>query len=92
MGSHILKFLEGYRGGNVIKKRITGPTLLGFIKSEVGVIIVIVVISVVLVVVLVLFMTNEESPSVGTREPLVEGKSPTHQPETRELHGSVKED
>lgn len=92
MGSLLSRFLEGYRGGNVIKKRITGPTLIGFIKSQLGVIIVFVILSVVLVVVLVVFMTNEEPPSVGSREHVVEGRGPTHQPETRELHGSVKED
>ncbi|KAL8462619.1 hypothetical protein ACS0TY_033599 [Phlomoides rotata] len=73
MGSHMSRFLEGYRGGNVIKKRIIGPTLMSFIKSQLGVIIIFVIISVVLVVVLVVSMTNEESPSVGSREHVVEG-------------------
>ncbi|KAL8459652.1 hypothetical protein ACS0TY_036949 [Phlomoides rotata] len=92
MGSHMSRFLEGYRGGNVIKKCITGPTLMSFIKSQLGVIIILVIISVVLVVVLVVSMTNEEPHSVGSREHVVEGWSPTHHPETRKLHGSVKED
>lgn len=92
MGTQVSRFLEGYREGSVIQKRITGSTLIGFIKSQLGVILVFVLISIVLVVVLIVSMTKDEPVSVGTREQVDEGRSSTLQPETRELRGTVKED
>ncbi|KAJ3700371.1 hypothetical protein LUZ61_004076 [Rhynchospora tenuis] len=32
-GSQISRFLEGYRQGNIIKKKLKGPSLIGFINS-----------------------------------------------------------
>ncbi|PIN09288.1 Thioredoxin-like protein [Handroanthus impetiginosus] len=77
MGNQVSRFLEGYKEGNVIQKRISGPTLMGFIKSQFGVQLVLIFIFVVLVMVLILFMTKEEPLRVGTRDQVDDGSSST---------------
>lgn len=93
MGNQVSRFLEGYREGSVVQKHLSGPTLMGFIKSQLGVKIVLIFIFVVLVLVLIVSMAKEEPLTVGTRDQAADGRSFTSQPETRELRRTtVKED
>lgn len=93
MGTYMSRFLEGYKDGNVIKKRISSPGLMDFMKSQFGVKIILIVIFLVLVSVLVLMLAKEEPLTVGTRDQADERRSSTPQQETRELRGTnVKED
>ncbi|KAK4490065.1 hypothetical protein RD792_000719 [Penstemon davidsonii] len=85
MGTQVSRFLEGYRGGSVVQKRITGPTFMGFIRSQIGTIALLLIFTV-LVVVLIFTMTREEPLIVGTREQAAEDSHSTLQPD------STKED
>ncbi|KAL1533804.1 Protein disulfide isomerase-like 5-2 [Salvia divinorum] len=93
LGNQVSKFLEGYREGSVIQKNINGPSLAGFIKSQIGVRLFLMILFVVLVVVLILMMAKEEPLTVGTRDHATDGRSSASQPETRESRrDAVKED
>ncbi|XP_057793567.1 protein disulfide isomerase-like 5-2 [Salvia miltiorrhiza] len=93
MGNQVSKFLEGYREGNVVQKSINGPSLAGFIKSQIGVRLFLMLLFVVLVVVLIVMMAKEEPLTVGTRDHATDGRSSASQPETRESRrDAVKED
>ncbi|KAL6515601.1 Thioredoxin-like domain [Orobanche hederae] len=67
MGNQVSKFLEGYREGSVIRKHISGPTLMGFIKSNIGVKIFI-FLFVLLVMILIISVMKDEASTVGTRD------------------------
>ncbi|XP_057789697.1 protein disulfide isomerase-like 5-2 [Salvia miltiorrhiza] len=92
MASQVSRFLEGYREGRVIHKRITGPSLMSLMDSKVAVILVLLLICVVLAVVLIVSMVQDEPLTVGTREKVVEGRSSALQQESGELLGPYKED
>ncbi|KAL7086323.1 hypothetical protein ACP275_14G332300 [Erythranthe tilingii] len=87
--TQVWRFMKDYREGRVIQKRIAGPTLMGFMKSPIGVIIVLLAMCLVLVVVVILSMFKEEPLTVGTRDQVDQGMSPMLQPE---LRGTVKQD
>ncbi|KAL8030993.1 hypothetical protein ABFX02_14G322100 [Erythranthe guttata] len=87
--TQVWRFMKDYREGRVIQKRIAGPTLMGFMKSPIGVIIVLLAICLVLVVVVILSMFKEEPLTVGTRDQVDQGVSPNLHPE---LRGTVKQD
>ncbi|KAL7128456.1 hypothetical protein ABFS83_14G318600 [Erythranthe nasuta] len=87
--TQVWRFMKDYREGRVIQKRIAGPTLMGFMKSPIGVIIVLLAICLVLVVVVILSMFKEEPLTVGTRDQVDQGMSPKLHPE---LRGTVKQD
>ncbi|XP_051139139.1 protein disulfide isomerase-like 5-2 [Andrographis paniculata] len=89
IGNQISRFLEGYRSGNVIKKRISGPSLMDFIKSQIGVQIGLIFFFVVLVIMLIMSISKEEPLTVGSREPGDE-TSPSSSSETR--RDALKED
>ncbi|KAG6390282.1 hypothetical protein SASPL_148014 [Salvia splendens] len=93
LGNQVSKFLEGYREGSVIQKSINGPSLAGFIKSQIGVRLFLMILFVILVVVLILMMAKEEPLTVGTRDHATGERSSASQPETRESRrDAVKED
>ncbi|XP_047961276.1 protein disulfide isomerase-like 5-2 [Salvia hispanica] len=93
LGNQVSKFLEGYREGSVIQKSINGPSLAGFIKSQIGVRLFLMILFVILVVVLILMMAKEEPLTVGTRDHATDERSSASQPETREpRRDAVKED
>lgn len=92
MTTRVSKFLEGYREGRVIQKRITGPTLTSLINSKVGAVLVLLLICVVLAVVLIVALVKDEPLTVGSREQAAEGGSSALQPESKELLGPFKED
>ncbi|KAL6525232.1 Protein disulfide-isomerase 5-2 [Orobanche minor] len=66
--NQVSKFLEGYREGSVIRKHISGPTLMGFIKSNIGVKIFFIFLFVLLVMILIISMMKDEDSIVGTRD------------------------
>ncbi|KAL3845621.1 hypothetical protein ACJIZ3_003024 [Penstemon smallii] len=80
MGTQVSRFLEGYREGSVVQKRITGPTFMGFIRSQIGTIALLVIFTL-LVVVLIFTMAREEPLTVGTREQAAEDSHSTSQPD-----------
>ncbi|KAK6938537.1 Thioredoxin domain [Dillenia turbinata] len=67
-GTQIMKFLEGYREGNVIASRVGGPTLLGYIHSLLGIRSVYIVICLAAVLMLIRTLNTEEPLTVGTRD------------------------
>ncbi|KAL0351370.1 UNVERIFIED_CONTAM: protein disulfide-isomerase 5-2 [Sesamum calycinum] len=92
IGTQVSRFLEGYREGNVVTKSLAGPTLMGFLNSQIGVKIVLIFIFVALVMLMIFSMTKEEPLTVGTREQ-VDERSSTSQPESAELlRSALKED
>ncbi|KAK1371818.1 Thioredoxin domain-containing protein [Heracleum sosnowskyi] len=87
--SQVTQFLEGYRSGSVIQKRISGPSLMGFIKSLIGIRSMYILVFVIAMIFLILTIGKEEPLRVGTREQL----SAVSETERRELHSSAdKED
>ncbi|CAI9106225.1 OLC1v1005334C1 [Oldenlandia corymbosa var. corymbosa] len=83
-GSEITRFLEGYRQGSVIQKRISGPSFMGFINSLFGMRTVYILIFVVAMFILILTINKEEPQRAGTEDSTDQGSSSTSQPETRE--------
>ncbi|XP_047947118.1 protein disulfide-isomerase 5-2-like isoform X2 [Salvia hispanica] len=92
MASQVSRFLEGYREGRVIHKRIIGPSLLSLMNSKVAIIVALLLICVVLAVVLIVAMVQDEPLTVGTRDKVVEQRSSSLHQESEELLGPFKED
>ncbi|XP_074334815.1 protein disulfide-isomerase 5-2 [Apium graveolens] len=87
--SQVTQFLEGYKSGSVIQKRISGPSLMGFIKSLIGIRSMYILVFVIAMIFLILTIGKEEPLRVGTREQA----SAISEAERRELHSSAdKED
>ncbi|XP_042057633.1 protein disulfide isomerase-like 5-2 [Salvia splendens] len=92
MAAQVSRFLEGYREGRVIHKRIIGPSLMSLMNSKVAIIVALLLICVVLAVVLIVAMVQDEPLTVGTREKVVEQRSSSLHQESEELLGPFKED
>ncbi|KAL1831104.1 hypothetical protein ACET3Z_000755 [Daucus carota] len=87
--SQVTRFIEAYRAGSVIQKQISGPSLMGFIKSLIGIRSVYILVFVIAMIMLILTIGKEEPLRVGTREQL----NAVSEAERRELHSSAdKED
>lgn len=86
--SQVTQFLEAYRSGSVIQKRISGPSLMGFIKSLIGIRSMYILVFVIAMIFLILNIGKEEPLRVGTREQL----STVSEAERRELHSSAKKE
>ncbi|KAM7507606.1 hypothetical protein LguiA_018059 [Lonicera macranthoides] len=91
-GSQITRFLEGYKEGSVIQKQISGPTLMGYIHSLIGVRSIYIVVFVVAVMMLILTIGKEEPLRVGTRDPADQARGSTSAAESRERLVADKED
>ncbi|KAK4483871.1 hypothetical protein RD792_011080 [Penstemon davidsonii] len=95
MGTQVSRFLEGYREGNVIQKRIVRLTLMSFITSQLGMIALVLVVVVPLSS-LILKMINKEPWTDGIRDKANAGRISSIKPvpETRGLRQatSLKED
>ncbi|PKI32220.1 hypothetical protein CRG98_047391 [Punica granatum] len=93
-GSQITKFLEGYREGRTVQKRISGPSLMGYIKSlNMGVKIAYIMVFLVIIVMIVMgFCMDDEPLRVGTRDQADQGTSSASEPERREYKSGDKED
>ncbi|KAA8546309.1 hypothetical protein F0562_002952 [Nyssa sinensis] len=87
-GSQITRFLQGYRDGSVIQKQISGPSLMGYINSLIGIRTVYIIVFVVAVIMLIQTINKEEPLRVGTRDQVDHASSSTSQAESREVHRS----
>nr|XP_010930795.1 protein disulfide isomerase-like 5-2 [Elaeis guineensis] len=67
-GSQISRFLEGYREGRTIEKRISGPSLIGFINSLISIRTVYLIVFVVAILMLMLYMTGQSADVPQTRQ------------------------
>ncbi|KAK3033626.1 hypothetical protein RJ639_033751 [Escallonia herrerae] len=66
-GSQVTRFLEGYREGSVIQKQISGPSVMGYINSLIGIRTIYIIVFVVAVLMLIRTINKEEPLTVGTR-------------------------
>ncbi|XP_059631937.1 protein disulfide-isomerase 5-2 [Cornus florida] len=87
-GSQITRFLQGYRDGSVIQKQISGPSLMGYINSLIGIRSVYIIVFVVAVIMLIQTINKEEPLRVGTRDQAGDASSSTPLTENREVHRS----
>ncbi|KAG8660784.1 protein disulfide-isomerase 5-2 isoform X2 [Manihot esculenta] len=67
-GSQISYFIEGYRKGQTIQKRISGPSFMGFINSLIGIRTVYIIVFLVAMLMLIQSIGKEEPLRVGTRD------------------------
>lgn len=87
-GSQVTQFLEAYRAGSVIQKQISGPSLMGFINSLIGIRSVYILVFVIAMIMLIRTIGKEEPLRVGTREQL----NTVSEAERRELHSSAEKE
>ncbi|KAJ6379435.1 hypothetical protein OIU76_016134 [Salix suchowensis] len=67
-GSQISQFLAGFREGKTEQNSISGPSLLGYIKSLIGVRSVYIIVFLVAMLILIRHISKEEPLTVGTRD------------------------
>uniref|UniRef100_A0A5B7A3F8 Thioredoxin domain-containing protein n=1 Tax=Davidia involucrata TaxID=16924 RepID=A0A5B7A3F8_DAVIN len=85
-GSQITRFLQGFREGSVIQKQVSGPSLVGYINSLIGIRTVYIIVFVVAVIMLIQTISKEEPLRVGTRDQVDHASSSTSLAESREVH------
>ncbi|XP_049409373.1 protein disulfide isomerase-like 5-2 [Solanum stenotomum] len=91
-GSQITQFIQGYKDGNIIQKRISSGSFMGFINSMIGIGTVTIIVFVVTVVMIIQSL-KEEPLTVGTRDEGDHPSSSTSQKEARQpLHSGEKQD
>ncbi|KAL3366229.1 hypothetical protein AABB24_011073 [Solanum stoloniferum] len=91
-GSQITQFIQGYKDGNIIQKRISSGSFMGFINSMIGIGTVTIIVFVVAVVMIIQSL-KEEPLTVGTRDEGDHPSSSTSQKEARQpLHSGEKQD
>lgn len=88
-GSQISQFLEGYRQGRTEEKRISGPSLMGYINSLIGIRTVYIIVFLVAMLMLIQSISKEEPLRVGTgdrvdRASSSEAESTEYRPEDKE--------
>ncbi|CAK7324843.1 unnamed protein product [Dovyalis caffra] len=67
-GSQISQFLAGYREGKTERNRVSGPSLLGYINSLIGVRTAYIIVFLVAMLFLIRHISKEEPLRVGTRD------------------------
>eukprot|EP00258_Populus_trichocarpa_P013955 XP_002325550.2 protein disulfide-isomerase 5-2 [Populus trichocarpa] len=67
-GSQISQFLAGYRGGRTERNRVSGPSLLGYISSLIGIRTVYIIVFLVAMLMFIQHISKEEPLRVGTRD------------------------
>ena len=77
-GSEITHFLEGYRQGRIVSKKISGPSFMQFINSLIGFRLIFLIVFVVVVMMLFQSLGNYEEDS----------QRPPSRRDIREEHGS----
>ncbi|KAK6787218.1 hypothetical protein RDI58_015743 [Solanum bulbocastanum] len=91
-GSQITHFIQGYKDGNIIQKRISSGSFMGFINSMIGMGTVTIIVFVVAVVMIIQSL-KEEPLTVGTRDEGDHPSSSTSQAEARQpLRTGEKQD
>ncbi|XP_015079315.1 protein disulfide isomerase-like 5-2 [Solanum pennellii] len=91
-GSQITHFIQGYKDGNIIQKRISSGSFMGFINSMIGLGTVTIIVFVVAVVMIIQSL-KEEPLTIGTRDEGDHPSSSTSQTEARQpLRSGEKQD
>lgn len=91
-GSQITRFIQGYKDGNIVQKRISAGSFMGFVNSMIGVGTVTIIVFVVAVVMIIQSL-KEEPLTVGTRDEGDYPSSSNSQPEARQpLRSGEKQD
>lgn len=67
-GSQISQFLDGYRKGLTEQKSVSGPSLIGFINSLIGIRFVYIIVFLVAMLMLIQNVCKEEPLRVGERD------------------------
>ncbi|XP_061944715.1 protein disulfide-isomerase 5-2-like [Populus nigra] len=67
-GSQISQFLAGYREGRTERNRVSGPSLLGYFSSLIGIRTVYIIVFLVAMLMFIQHITKEEPLRVGTRD------------------------
>ena len=93
-GTQITRFVEGYKEGRTVQKKIGGPSLIGFINSLIGIRTVYIIVFVVAVIMIIQTINKEEPLTVGHGEDRAdEAWSSSHAADSREEYqGGDKED
>lgn len=93
-GTQITKFLDGYREGRTMQKRINDRSFTGYIKSLSmgGKIAYILIFLVIIMMIVENFCMNNEPLRVGTRDRTNQGISSFSEPERRDYRSGDKED
>ncbi|KAL9382474.1 hypothetical protein Peur_025509 [Populus x canadensis] len=74
-GSQISQFLAGYREGRTERNRVSGPSLLGYISSLIGIRTVYIIVFLVAMLMFIQHISKEEPLRVGTRDQADPGTS-----------------
>lgn len=90
--TQISRFLEGYREGRTEKKRIGGPSFIGFINSLIGMRTVFLIVFVVAVAMLIQTINKEEPLRVGTRDRTDHASGSDSEAESKDYRSGDKED
>lgn len=67
-GSQITRFIEGYKEGRTVEKKIGGPSLIGYINSLIGIRTVYIIVFVVAVMMIIQSINKEEPLTIGSGE------------------------
>ncbi|CAH8360161.1 unnamed protein product [Eruca vesicaria subsp. sativa] len=89
--TQVSRFLEAYRNGRTEKKRIKGPSLMGFINSMIGIRSVYIIVFLVAVIMMLRSLGQVEEParvrtaaSDGQATSVLEGESSEHKPRDKD--------
>lgn len=89
--TQVSRFLEGYREGKTEKKRIKGPSFMGFINSMIGIRSVYIIVFLVAVIMMLRSLGQVEEParvrtaaSDGQATSVLEGETSEHKPRDKE--------
>lgn len=88
-GTQITRFLEGYREGRTLEKKIGGPSLIGYINSLIGIRTVYIIVFIVAVMMIIQTINKEEPLTVGRGEARTDhGSSSSFPDESTEVYQS----
>ncbi|KAF8404228.1 hypothetical protein HHK36_009110 [Tetracentron sinense] len=89
-GSQIMRFLEGYREGRTVQKRIAGPSLIGYLKSLISIRTLYLLVVVVGGIMLIQTISKEDEREVRqrrhTQDRIDDSSSSASESETREVY------
>lgn len=67
-GSQITQFVEGYKEGRTVQKKLSGPSFIGYINSLIGIRTVYIIVFVVAILMIIQTINKEEPLTVGHGE------------------------
>ncbi|MQL94628.1 hypothetical protein Taro_027294 [Colocasia esculenta] len=91
LGSQISRFLEAYRAGRTVQKKLSGPSFIGFINSLIGIRTVYLIVFVVAVIMLIQYVTSQDE-EVPHRRHTADSSSPSEDVKKEEYQSGDKED